>query len=379
MNPPSSTLERPPVPRAPRSPNVEPPPVQTPVASTPATPLPNVEPRQGVPATGWAWQAVQGPILSLATHIVVILCVAHWWLPQEVRLPQSLVVLPADEVPEDVPSIQMEAADIAIDHATAASQRSTQLKPVAVAMDRELVDQLALPGPVRPITEVALLVSGLGQGGQGGGMFGGGEGEGKGVGEDGAGERGDYGANFFGIRAGGRRFVFVMDSSRSMSGRRWVQACQELLQTVGELNEEQSFYVIFFDSTARPMFTNRIQKDLLPATDDNRTKLRRWMSSIALGSDTFPAGAVQMALKLKPDAIFLLSDGEFNDATARLLRATNHRRDENGDFQVVTPVHAIGFHSRVSQASLKPLADENGGAYRFVPNPRDRQMTRVRP
>ena len=127
------------------------------------------------------------------------------------------------------------------------------------------------------------------------------------------------------------------------------------------------------------MFTNRVQKDLLPATDANRTKLRRWMSSIALGSDTFPAGAMLRALQLKPDAVFLLSDGEFNDATARLLRARNHRRDENGDFQAIIPVHTIGFHSRVCQASLKPLAEENGGTYRFVPNPRDRKLTRVRP
>jgi hypothetical protein len=65
----------------------------------------------------------------------------------------------------------------------------------------------------------------------------------------------------------------------------------------------------------------------------------------------------------------LLSDGEFEDQTAALLRKNNLVRRERGR-EPVAIVHTIGFHSRHGQKVLQRIAEENGGRYVFVPDPR---------
>ncbi|MEC9093352.1 MAG: hypothetical protein VX438_11635, partial [Planctomycetota bacterium] len=54
-------------------------------------------------------------------------------------------------------------------------------------------------------------------------------------------------AQFFGIQAKGKNFVFIVDSSSSMSGARWKNAVQELRSSLFSLQQNQKFYVIFFD------------------------------------------------------------------------------------------------------------------------------------
>lgn len=190
-------------------------------------------------------------------------------------------------------------------------------------------------------------------------------GNGHGYGEAGEGQGG---AEFFGVRAGGDRFVFVVDSSRSMRGRKWSMACRELVASVKRMGQQQSFYVIFFDVDTHPMFNQkRPERDLLPVTSGNQRKLMRWLPSIKLGPDTRPLNAMQLALKMKPDAIFLLSDGEFNDGTRDYLLGENQKVDDDGKRSAKIPVHTVGFHSLAAEASLKPIAAENGGGYRFVP------------
>ncbi|MDP6444910.1 MAG: hypothetical protein QGG36_22590 [Pirellulaceae bacterium] len=201
-----------------------------------------------------------------------------------------------------------------------------------------------------------------------------------GDGGEGAAEEGDgeQGAEFFGVQAAGNRFVFVVDSSRSMTGRKWIACCRELIAAIDRLQPTQSFYVIFFDHDTHAMFQqDRPEKDLLPATDRNTTKLRRWLGSIDFGAETRPYHSMQLALRLNADAIFLLSDGEFVDPTRDYLRTENGSFNaETGERDVDVVVHTIGFHSLACEASLKPIALENGGVYQFVPNPRDRTRRR---
>jgi hypothetical protein len=187
-------------------------------------------------------------------------------------------------------------------------------------------------------------------------------------------ENGDEGAEFFGMRSGGRRFVFVVDCSRSMGeGGRWYDATRELADAIERLGPNQFFYVIFFDGETHPMFSGvSPEQGLLPATQENLDRFRHWQSSIRLGAFTRPAKSMQSALKLKPDAIYLLSDGVFEDQTAAILRRENLVR-KNGHKHPEVAINTIGFHTRDGQKVLERIANEHGGRYVFVPNPSSKE------
>ncbi len=189
---------------------------------------------------------------------------------------------------------------------------------------------------------------------------------------------GDDGAQFFGVRATGNRFVFIVDCSRSMTGTKWEDASRELLSAVERLGADKSFYVIFFDGESHPMFDSKSpETDLLPATDENLERFRQWLATVELGYHTRPTASVRFALTLKPHAIYLLSDGEFEDQTAALLREKNLVRQE-GRRVPQAIVHTIGFHSRHGQQVLRRIAKEHGGRYVFVPPPQLANVTQDR-
>ncbi len=188
---------------------------------------------------------------------------------------------------------------------------------------------------------------------------------GEGVVEDGE-KTGRSQAEFFGIQASGNSFVFVVDSSSSMSGTKWRRCCRELILSIKRLSPEQSYYIFFFDQEIHLMFNQRPDEiALIPATPENLTRLRRWMNSFDLGPSTMPMRAVRYALSMKPDSVFLLSDGEFQDDTATFMRVANLIRE--GDRVIPeTVVHTICFRSPGGAGTLKMIADEHGGTFRFV-------------
>ncbi len=192
------------------------------------------------------------------------------------------------------------------------------------------------------------------------------------------------GAQFYGIQAIGDRFVFIVDSSTSMQ-MKFAEAKRELEKAIRKLHPEQLFYVIFFDRNAerlrlgkwnkrrtRYSLHSRPEPNLVPASNENMNALIYWMNTIQLDSDTNPYTAVVYALRvLKPDAIFLLSDGEFNDngSTEAFLERENLTDDPTKTPLPKTIVHCVGFHSRRGEVTLKRIAKTHGGTYRFIEPP----------
>ncbi|HIQ19825.1 MAG TPA: VWA domain-containing protein, partial [Planctomycetes bacterium] len=179
-------------------------------------------------------------------------------------------------------------------------------------------------------------------------------------------------AQFFGVQAGGQRFVFVVDGSRSMKGDRWKACTYELVSAVRRLTKNQRFYVILFAENCHPMFGAPQPAPFpLPPTEQNIARLIRWLQSYQLEPGAGPYEALQLALAFRPDAIFLLSDGRFSDRTEEFLEEHNRVREDFTERLVPkVAVHTIGFFSRSGQELLKRIADQNGGTYRFVPPPR---------
>ncbi len=192
------------------------------------------------------------------------------------------------------------------------------------------------------------------QGGTGGGTAGYGSGDGSGK------------ATFFGVQATGGRFVFVVDSSSSMMGARWEALCYELERAISGLDARQHFFVISFDTEPRPMFGEFPPKgEFLRPNRSSILKLRRWIRSLNLGESTLPAKAMEIAVNLKPDAIFLLSDGEILDRTVLELRRFNGATD-NGPSEHSIPVHTILLESRAGRRTLETISRENGGTFSEV-------------
>ena len=179
----------------------------------------------------------------------------------------------------------------------------------------------------------------------------------------------EYGARarFFDVPAAGHTFVFVVDCSLSMHGKKWHRVRRELVECVARLAEDQCFYVILFDELAHPMFGSYSPEPRpVVAHESNVARLEEWLNRAELASGTKPCGAMKLAMTLDPDAIYLLSDGEFHDPTAAYLRGVNRQVDASGSLVPRVPVHAIGIESWEAESVLRGIAADNGGTFRHV-------------
>ena len=178
-------------------------------------------------------------------------------------------------------------------------------------------------------------------------------------------------AEFCGIEGGGNHFVYLVDSSKSM-GPAFQSARQELLRSIQMLKPDQRFYVIFFDEVSDYMRVQDASSDessSLPASESNKSAVARWALEIKMDSGRAPYEPLEFALKLKPDVIFLLSDGEFPEGIETLLAEQNYVENLFGERQRTSIVHTIGYHSQRGQARMQRIAQQHGGQYRHVPKP----------
>ncbi len=183
------------------------------------------------------------------------------------------------------------------------------------------------------------------------------------------------GIEFFGLKAVGKRFVFVVDSSNSMRGGRFVDAKKELLATIKRLSADQSFYVLFFDQDAARM-TFAPDKEPVPglvaATKENIYKLENWVETVENERQTNPLEAMKFAVAMLPDVIYLLSDGKFTDrgGTLEFLQIGDQFKEAKKLKRPKVVIHTLGFYGRDSEVTLKQISDAYKGIYRFVPDPR---------
>ncbi|WP_435009487.1 vWA domain-containing protein [Tundrisphaera lichenicola] len=158
-------------------------------------------------------------------------------------------------------------------------------------------------------------------------------------------------ASFFGIRAEGRVFVFVVDRSGSMiDADRLDRAKAELRRSVGSLQSPQRFKVIFYNDRPLPMpgdFTK-------PADYPSKAQLARWMNFVEPEGETDPRSALALALAMRPDAVFLLSDGAFPPGTADSVVKFNPKK---------VPIHCVDLAGGAGGDDLRKIAQDSGGQY----------------
>lgn len=183
----------------------------------------------------------------------------------------------------------------------------------------------------------------------------------------------DVSTQFFGVNGGGNSFVYLVDSSRSMddvSRDGFEVARNELLRAIDQLTERQKFCVIFFGEETWTMpFGEQAggMQRLVSATSENKESLRRWALSLQMQPGAWPREALQVAFKLRPDCIFLLTDGAMSENVIPLIKRENIVDTLFDGPKPRSIIHTIGFHNSEGEARLREIATLSGGAYRFVP------------
>jgi hypothetical protein len=174
-------------------------------------------------------------------------------------------------------------------------------------------------------------------------------------------------ATFFGVKATGRRFAYICDISGSMDRtigsshtKRIDVLRSELAKSIGGLPEDAEFFVCLFNGEASILGDN-VEWDR--ATDDGKRLARRRMRQVGADGSTEPLHAFEIVFSLdpKPDAIYFMTDGEFDRAYARRIAALNE--------ELHIPIHCITFVSKRGERTMQRIAQEAGGAYTHVPGP----------
>lgn len=167
------------------------------------------------------------------------------------------------------------------------------------------------------------------------------------------------GARFFNIDAKARRVVYVLDASSSM-GRDglWRQAGQELVHSLDSLADGVEFQVIVYHSHARYLIPAR--PGWLSWDVETSMQVHQALRDLAPEGKTNHGPAINLALSMRPDAVFFLTDAD--DLSFELLRQVeswNHAR---------AVIHTVELNARESRPGmpLQLLAQRHGGQYQMV-------------
>lgn len=178
---------------------------------------------------------------------------------------------------------------------------------------------------------------------------------------------GDGDASFFGIETTGKSIVYIVDRSGSMQeGNRWADATSELLKSIESLNADQKFFVYLFSNACHPMPQMEGRNKLVSATAENKARFRKWISNQVPDETTMPLSSVRRALNMRPDTIFLLTDGQFYDNTGEfLIRLADLQAKRTKEKSQV--INTIAFYCNFElEAMLQEIALAHNGTFRSV-------------
>lgn len=292
-------------------------------------------------------------LASVALHVLLLVFLG--WFTLQVSGPKDQIAFTgspstASEIP--VESMSIETTEVEVQPETPTTDVEYQISPVG-----DIVAAKFSPDPVDAPSSPMMNSGVLGQPSSAAMSLSQGSSESK--------------IEFCGIKGGGNHFVYLVDSSGSM-GDAFASARLELLRSIELLKPDQRFYVVFFDEEPDYMRLSNPTMDetsSMMATTGNKEKLRQWAMRITMNRGRAPYDPIEFALGLRPDVIFLLSDGEFPERLVEKLDQENRIENLFGDVKPISIVHTIGYHSREGEARMKVIAKKNGGQYRYIPDP----------
>ncbi len=136
---------------------------------------------------------------------------------------------------------------------------------------------------------------------------------------------------------------------------RFARATMELRRSVFALQTPQRFEVIFYNQDSIPMPGGPRSR---PADPQAKNQLLYWLRLIEPDGGTDPRLALKQALAMRPDAVFLLSDGLFPEGTVDIVTKLNTRK---------IPIHCVDLAGGLAGDDLERIAQANGGRYASRP------------
>lgn len=181
------------------------------------------------------------------------------------------------------------------------------------------------------------------------------------------------GADFFGVKATGNTFVYIVDCSPSMRrDNAFDFAKQEITRSLKSMKHSQRFSILFFGKEVERLeFSPGMPEEFpVPATPENVEKALRWMARCTIQKEGLPPNdALDLAIEMQPDGVFLLFDGDTRVDVPKHLGQSNRSTDILTVGEPRVPIHVIHFFLEEYAASMQRVAAENLGTYRFIPRP----------
>jgi hypothetical protein len=146
--------------------------------------------------------------------------------------------------------------------------------------------------------------------------------------------------------------VYVIDKSGSMRGERIARVTSSLAANLSQLNPQQSFCVILFDTVAHPLGGH---SRLVIASEQNVKQASRLLCAVSADGGTDPTNAVEATIQLRPELIILLSDGEFSPSIVDAITNHNHLMPNK------CRIDCVGLDEVV--VNLQQIAQLNHGVY----------------
>ncbi len=304
------------------------------------------------------WQSeVPAWLVSLLLHMLAVVLLGYRYAPPQkgtaaVRQTQLLASL-------ESPQRETRPFDDADETASAPAVQVAAHAPASLA---EVFDTPPLdPGTALPSAETAVVPDGD--------RFGKATGA-AGMTQGGPGRLGNVGSmartSVYGVVGEGETFVYVFDRSGSMGGggdSPLAAAKAQLLASLEDLGQTHRFQIIFYNQDPTIMNIPPAGGSLVFATDQNKLLARRFVESIKATGGTEHESALTMALKLRPDVIFFLTDADEPVMTPVQLERIARRN--GGRTSIHTIEFGVGPPARRDNF-LRRLAQENAGQYVYV-------------
>ncbi len=319
-------------------------------------------------------------VISIAVHLLGGIGAAVWIVAQYFQEPQAvfesrkIVAIPPKIIDPKLASAEFEAAmskptmDLKM-----MSLRETEFAlpdvPMAPAEDTTEFDPSAL---IESQVDASAIGFGAGAGSGGGGS--------------------GSGFSFFGVSSSGSRIVFVLDISGSMVGSKngiegYIEMENEVEKALRQLQSPTEFNIIVFGGVAKS-FSQYAQKTGTGVVDKAMAWLKsnspipiqkaggKYGGTIHAGTET--ASALELAFKMEPDVIVLLSDGEPQMKNPKLMVkledgsnvtkpeqliewVSEQQKNREDSIQINTIAYKNG-----GTKFMEPLAERNKGTFRAV-------------
>ncbi|MGE0695753.1 MAG: hypothetical protein AB7O59_16685 [Pirellulales bacterium] len=179
----------------------------------------------------------------------------------------------------------------------------------------------------------------------------------------------------FGVSGEGERFVYVFDRSESMNSELTfssegtvvfsvtplVAAKAELLKSLNDLGGGHDFGMVFYNHGPWVFTLGNRSRTMFSATRENKRRATQFITSMYGQGKTNHMKPVEIALRMHPDVIFLMTDGEPKDDLTRTeldqLKRLNSGR---------TKINVVQFcYKEMTGGALVDLANENGGKHEY--------------